>query len=84
MSDGLINLNHPEHVTVPVLADGSALRYAFLEGMPVVTARDTEAAKDRFAIIAAFDPKGVAACAQMSPEEARTAFEEIEKRMNTR
>jgi len=50
----------------------------------VVTARDTEAAKDRFAIIAAFDPKGVAACAQMSPEEARTAFEEIEKRMNTR
>lgn len=82
MSNELVNLEHPEQVVVPVLADGSPLHHAFLEGLAVVTARDNEAAKNRFDAIAKFDPKAVAMCAEMSPEEARATFEEIEARMN--
>ena len=77
----VVKYDHPERHAVPVLSNGSAMHYAFLEGMPVVTASQTEEAKNRFAAIQEFDPKAVEACDEMSPEEARAAFLAIEERM---
>lgn len=84
-SDPLVSYSHPERLMeTPVLADGSELYQAFLEGLLVADARATEAAKNRFDAIAGFDPESVARCAGMSPQDARVAFEEIEARMNQR
>lgn len=81
MSNIFSNPDRPARVPEPSLAGGLPFHHAFLAGLLVVPPGANEDAKNRFAAISAFDPETVTKCEGMSPEDARTAFEEIEKRM---